>query len=317
MERNNYLDGMMGLVTADAFGSPCQFRDREEFTEHKVTEMIPCEGFGMPAGCFTDDSSLALALLDSLKELGYVDVVDIAERSARWLKEGEYTPFGRAYDIGMGCMCGIRNFLATGDPKGGPDGERDNGNGSLMKILPLCIFFAEKQKSVCTSEDECIQAIHDVSAITHGHIRAQMGCGLYYFMVKHIINDRDKKSLRQCLQDGIDEGMDYYARDLRNLVERSYYGRLYETDELARTPESEIITSGYVVHTLEAAVWNLITTSDYRECIIQTVNLGGDADTVGAVAGGLAGLYYGYESIPEEWLSALVRREWIEEMCRR
>lgn len=315
MGKNIYLDGMMGLIVGDALGSPCQFRDRSEFVNNPVTEMIHCRCFNTPAGSFTDDSSLALATLYSLKEESVANVYDIANQHVRWLHEGEFTPFGKAYDVGNGCYTGIERYAKTGDIKSGGDGVNNNGNGSLMKILPLCIFLYEQQKRVCTSEDECIQLIHDVSGITHRHLRAMMGCGLYYFLVKHVIKDRANKSLIQCLQEGIDEGMTYYGRDLSNLSERDNYNRLMSMEELKKIPVDEIKTSGYVVHTLEAAAWNLITTSSYEECLIQTVNLGDDADTVGAVAGGLAGLYYGYENIPERWLSALQKREWIEELC--
>ncbi len=142
-----------------------------------------------------------------------------------------------------------------------------------------------------------------------------MACGLYYFCVKHIVDNRDNKSLFQCLKEGLDEGFRYYSGDLRNLSEKSSYGRLYDLDAFKDVPSSEIKTTGYVVDTLEAAIWNLITTDSYEACELQTVNMGDDSDTVGAVAGGLAGLYYGVDAIPVSWVDAIVSKDYIYEIC--
>jgi ADP-ribosylglycohydrolase len=117
------------------------------------------------------------------------------------------------------------------------------------------------------------------------------------------------------LQSGIDEGLKFYGQDIRNLTQMAYLGRLYYLDELKAEPEEKIQASGYVIDSIEAAVWCLITTDSFKECLLKAVNLGDDTDTVAAIAGGIAGLYYGYEAIPEEWLAAIKRRAWIEEMC--
>jgi ADP-ribosylglycohydrolase len=109
----------------------------------------------------------------------------------------------------------------------------------------------------------------------------------------------------------------FYGQDIRNLTEMAYLGRLFDLDELKDTPEENVISSGYVVESLEAAVWCLITTSNLKECLLKAVNLGDDTDTIAAIAGGLAGLYYGYEAIPQEWVAVIKRREWIEDMCEK
>ena len=123
-------------------------------------------------------------------------------------------------------------------------------------------------------------------------------------------------ALNERLQSGLDKGFAFYEKEIRNRVELSYYGRLRNLSDFAGKDSDEIKSSGYVVDTIEAAVWSLITTESYKECELKAVNLGDDADTVGAIAGGLAGLYYGYDAIPEEWLAAIQRREWIEELCQ-
>lgn len=311
-----WLSGMMGLIVGDALGSPVQFMDRESIALDPVTGMRPCEFFDMPPGAWTDDSSMALAILDALIQKEGYDLSAIADNFVKWLYEGEFTPFGFAFDIGFGCKSGIERYRKTGDATtSGNNGIHDNGNGSLMRTLPLCMYYALKRNNICTSDNEAIAAIHAVSGITHGHIQAQMGCGLYYFCVKHILDNRDTKSLQECLQEGLDEGFKYYGNDIRNVDAKSVYKRLYDLDELGKLPSDEIKTSGYVVHSLEAAIWNLITTSSYKECELQAVNMGDDADTVGAIAGGLAGLYYGYENIPMEWLDTIIGTLYINEMC--
>ena len=117
------------------------------------------------------------------------------------------------------------------------------------------------------------------------------------------------------LQEGIDNGLKYYGRDISNLTEMAYLGRLFHLFEFKDITEEQIRTSGYVIDSIEAAVWCLITTESYKDCMLKAVNLGDDTDTVAAIAGGLAGLYYGYEEIPKDWLGVIKKREWIEGMC--
>lgn len=319
-DKNNiWLSGIMGLVTGDALGSPAQFRSRSIFINNPITEMEYCKCFSMPPGSWTDDSSLAIATLDSLiSEKGY-KLEGIADNFVKWLCNDEYTPSGKTYDIGYGCESGIMKYRHTKDAKtsGGND-EKNNGNGSLMRIMPICLYGYELHKRNDVSDDEVIEMIHDVSGITHRHIRAKMACGLYFYMVKSILDNKDsekKMTLTECLQAGIDAGMKYYGQDIGNLTELAYFGRLYYLDELENTSSDDIRSSGYVIDTIEAVVYNLITTKSFEDCLIKAVNMGGDADTVGAIAGGLAGLYYGYDAIPDRWISKIVRREYIENMC--
>ena len=154
--------------------------------------------------------------------------------------------------------------------------------------------------------------IHNVSALTHGHLRSQIACGMYYFMVKAILEKEG--GLTERLQEGLDKAFEYYRKDLRNNKELKMYSRLIDLNTFKKTPSEQIKSSGYVVDTMEAAVWSLITTDSYETAVLKAVNLGDDTDTVGEVAGGLAGLYYGYENIPAAWLEAIQCREWINEL---
>jgi len=333
--KNIWLDGMMGLVVGDALGVPVQFMNRDEIRSRRrgpVTGMEAGGVYNMPTGTWSDDSSMALANLVSIYNKKDLDPADIMMQFVKWELKGEYTPFGEAFDQGNTCTRAIYRFTQYPDIYTcGCTGEHANGNGALMRILPVCLYYYDKQKKVCTSEDEAIEGIHVVSGLTHNHLRSKMCCGIYYFCVKSIIDgvleyqsrwDSKTKSeipafpsLMYLLQSGIDAGLDYYGRDIRNLTERTYLGRIYDLSEFQAVPESNIKTTGYVIDTIEAAIWCLITTDSYKECMLKAVNLGDDTDTVAAIAGGLAGLYYGYEAIPKDWLSVIRKREWIEGLC--
>ena len=311
--RNYWKNGIMGVVTGDALGCPVQFKSRNEVARNPVTGMRGYGTFNLPPGSWTDDSSLTLALLHSIRRLGTIDYGKIMDYFVRWLDNGAFTPYGYSYDIGMGTDEAIRKYIVQRDPfKCGGDGEYDNGNGSLMRILPACLYCVEKE----LSDREAIEIVHRVGSLTHAHIRANIACGLYYFMAKEILTaPASSESLATRLQRAVDHGFAFYEEYLADRDNLQYYSRLRDLGTFAAVPADEIKSSGYVVDTLEAAVWCLLTTDSFESALLKAVNLGEDTDTVGAVAGGLAGLYYGYEAIPEEWLAEIKKRDWIEEMC--
>ena len=313
---NNYwINGMIGVAVADAFGSPVQFMNRESLKKNPLTEMEYCDIYDKPAGAWTDDTSMALCILDSLREKGKVDEADIMERFSKWYYENEYTPTGEAFDMGNTCVSAIASYERNHDVDTcGRTGEYANGNGSLMRTMPICLYYAVKTHDGSATLDEAIDKIHKVSALTHNHLRANMACGLYFFLVREIIFGEG--SLNERLQKGLDCGFAYYEESIAAQGELSYYGRMRDISAFGALPEDQIRSSGYVVDTLEAAVWSLAKTDSYRDCVILAVNLGDDTDTVGAVAGGLAGLYYGYDAIPADWREKLLKRDWIEKMCR-
>lgn len=312
MDRNIYLDGMIGLVVGDALGVPYEFSWRQKLKENPAVDMIGYGAHNVPAGCWSDDSSMALATLDSLRH-GY-DPEEIMMNFSDWYHNAEYTPYGKVFDIGMTCMAAIENYDESGDVSScGCDKENDNGNGSLMRILPACLYFYEKCRIGAMTEKEILEKIHEISALTHAHLRSKIACGLYYFLVKEILYGAG--SLNDRLQKGFDDGFAFYDDYLSDTNELSYYDRMKNISHFAAMPDTEIESSGYVVASFEAAVWCLANTSDYRSCILKAVNLGKDTDTVAAIAGGLAGLYYGYDGIPSDWLQKIAKREWIEHLC--
>ena len=312
--RNIWLDGMMGVVVGDALGCPVQFMSREEIAGRAAGAVTGMESGGvyrMPEGTWTDDSSMALAALDSIRELGKVDLADIMTRFVRWYEDGEYTPFGSAFDMGNACSMAIRRFEREHDVTScGGTSENSNGNGSLMRIMPACLYAYDRKFSAA----EAVKTVHDIGGLTHNHLRAKIACGLYYFCVKAILDGAG--SLNEKLQHGLDEGFAFYEEDAANKVELSYYDRLRDLKGFAALPEAAIKSTGYVVDSIEAAIWSLSRTENFKDCLLVAVNLGDDADTIGAIAGGPAALHYGYDSIPGEWLAVIKRREWIEGVCR-
>jgi ADP-ribosylglycohydrolase len=310
-----WLDAIAGVVTGDALGCPVQFMSREEIAANPVTGMRGYGTFGLPEGSWTDDSSLTLAALYSIAQTESLDPEDIMKRFVRWYSDGEYTPYGYSFDIGFGTSEAIENYMKGADIAScGGNHERNNGNGSLMRIMPACLYCIEMQRRGEMTDSEAVAAVHTVSALTHAHLRSKIACGLYYFAARSIANGDG--TLIDRLQKGLDEGFVFYKKDIGNLQDLSFYGRLSNLYEFINTDAPDIRSSGYVVHSLEAAVWCLIKTNTLRDALLTAVNLGEDTDTVGAICGGLAGLYYGYEDIPEEWLAVIKKRDEIEEICR-
>ena len=311
---NIWLNGIMGVVIGDALGCPVQFESRDEVARHPVTGMRGYGTFNLPEGSWTDDSSLTIALLESIRRVGEIDLGDIMENFMKWLYDGEFTPYGESYDIGRGTMQAINRYKKNRKAKKcGGDEEWNNGNGSLMRIMPACLYCSVMESSGMYSDRDAIDVIHSVGGLTHAHIRSNIACGLYFFMAKYILFREG--SLQERIQEGLTQGFAFYESYLADKENLHYYDRLKDLEAFKSLPADKIKSTGYVVDALEAAVWSLITTDSFDQALLKAVNLGDDTDTVGAIAGGLAGLYYGYDSIPEDWLSAIKRREWIEEMC--
>ncbi len=313
MDKNVWEAGMMGLVVGDALGLPVQFKNRDDIRKNPVTKMIGFGSFNLPEGSWSDDSSMALATLESIRRTGEIDLKDIMNNFMDWLFKGQFTPYGRAYDVGITCDYAISKYKLERDVSScGKTGERANGNGGLMRIMPACLFAYEAEEKGEYTEDEAIKMLHDVTALTHNHIRAHIATGIYYFMIKAILDEEG--NIIDRLQLGVDKAIRYYEKDENSLEELAYYKRLYAIKDFAEVSEEKIKSSGYVVDSLEAAVWCLITTNSFFECLLKAVNLGDDSDTVGAIVGGLAALHYGYDEIPKDWLDVIVKRDWIERL---
>lgn len=309
---NTIVDGIVGLCVADALGVPVEFMSREQLKREPVTGM---RGFGthsQPVGTWSDDTSMTLCLLDSLSDgLNYQDIMN---KFKAWLTKGAYTPHGEVFDVGIATRKAIMRFVSGTEPlKCGGVGERDNGNGSLMRILPMLFYIQSLYGTNFQDVDEAFDLIHLVSALTHAHKRSQIACGIYLSVASMLTN---KVNLSMSVALGVDKAFDYYKQKAEFSSELIHYKRLSE-EGFCELNEREIKSSCYVVDTLEAAIWCLLNSKTYKDCVLMAVNLGEDTDTVAAVAGGLAGIYYGYDNIPNEWIAQIVRKDYIEELSNK
>ena len=299
---NKIKSVILGHAVADALGVPAEFRSRAELDENPITDMVGYGTYNMPAGCWSDDTSMTLAALDSLAS-GRVDYDEIMQNFGRWYYSGEYTPTGVMFDVGGTCRQAILNYTRHHKKplECGLTDVYSNGNGSLMRILPFVLY------AVAAGYNHSgLDMIFEASVLTHAHERAKIGCGIYYILMFHLLADPCKRSLQIGLQEA--------RRFCQKFPEAVHYQCLFEKS-FPDLPGEQIRSTGYVVDTLEAAVWCVMATDSYTECVLKAVNLGDDTDTIAAVAVGMAGVLYGLNGIPQEWLDKLKRREWIEEMC--
>ena len=277
-------DGIMGLVVGDALGVPFEFKKRDTF---KATGMTGWGTYYLPAGTWSDDSSLTLATVESLGRLGRIDLDDIMRNFFLWQIHGAFTPYGEVFDVGNTTRIAIRKF-ASGVPahQCGGDDIMDNGNGSLMRILPLAFI------------EHSLLDIFDVSSLTHAHRISMQACLRYVDIATFLLKGLKKEDAMTPLH--------------------KYPAEFDRIETIATLSRDEIKSSGFVIDTLEAALWCFLTTSNYRDCILEAVNLGEDTDTIAAVAGGLAGIYYGIggeNGIPQEWLDSIPKKEEIKLWC--
>lgn len=293
---------IFGHAVGDALGVPVEFQSREQLKKNPVTNMREYGTYNQSRGTWSDDTTMTLCTLESIAEKKDIHTDDIMKRFSWWLNNGYMTPHGELFDIGCTTQGAIWQYL-HGDryPYGAYD-ESSNGNGSLMRIIPVTLFHTFKKQSPVKYRDD----VHDVSALTHAHIRSVLACGIYDFVLQEIIKNPTMESVKI----GLDNAYSVY----KCIEEIKTYNRLFKHD-FALLHENEIKSTGYVVDSLEAAIWCVMNTKSYKECVLKAVNLGDDTDTVGAIAGGLAGALYGYDAIPTEWLNSLVKREMIEKLC--
>ncbi|WP_139651136.1 ADP-ribosylglycohydrolase family protein [Raoultibacter phocaeensis] len=270
--RRTVRDAIYGVAVGDALGVPVEFKARDSY---RIEGMIGGGTYGKPAGTFSDDTSLTLATANSIRICGGIDVDDMRERYRAWLFDGAYVVDGDVFDVGRTTAEALREGR-------GLDGERDNGNGSLMRAVPLAF--------VDGITDAQIEA---VSAITHAHAIAKHACVIYVRLAQRLLAGA---SVGEAIAEPVE-------------------GRPFERlSGIASFSRDEISSTGYVVDTLEAALWSLATTDSFEDAVLAAVNLGDDTDTVGAVTGGLAGIVYGYDAIPRAWIGAL-RGRGIMEAC--
>lgn len=303
---NNLQTILLSTATADAFGVPVEFESRKDLQQNPVTDMREFGTYKQPKGTWSDDTSLMLCLAESMVE--GLDLQRLAQKFIAWKNDNYWTARGWVFDIGIGTRIAIER-LENGTPPelaGGFD-EMDNGNGSLMRILPLVLNIKD------LDIDQRYEWTKKVSSLTHAHVRSVMACFYYLEFAKKIVEGKDKFQAYTELQS---EMITHFEKREIDTLEIQKFSRLL-TEDISNLNETDIHSRGYVIYTLEASIWCILTTSNYKEAVLKAVNLGEDTDTTAAVTGGLAGLIYGLESIPKEWLEVLARKVDIIELANR
>ncbi|MCB9274403.1 MAG: ADP-ribosylglycohydrolase family protein [Lewinellaceae bacterium] len=298
---------LFGLAVGDALGVPVEFVGRPWLKKHPLEDMRGHGTHDQPPGTWSDDSSLSFCLAESLCS-GY-NLRDIADKFLAWYRQGEWAARGEVFDIGnstIAAMERLSNRALPPELAGGLD-ERSNGNGSLMRIMPLLFYIHNKPI------DERYQACSEVSSLTHGHFRSVFSCFLYLEAARLLLQGETPAA---AFHNSVALVRDYAEAQQFNRRELSYFTRIFN-EKLPEVQEDNIYSTGYVLHTLEAAFWCLLTTDNYRDAVLRAANLGEDTDTTAAVAGGLAGLAYGFDAIPPQWVEQLARRQEIEALCQR
>ncbi|SHN45757.1 ADP-ribosylglycohydrolase family protein [Chitinophaga sp. CF418] len=296
--RNFIKDALLGVATGDALGVPVEFRSRSSLLRDPVTTM---RGYGthhQPPGTWSDDSSLTFCLAEMLCK-GY-DLQNLANRFVNWKNYSYWTPHGDVFDIGIATAEAITRLQTGTSPTlAGGITEGSNGNGSLMRILPLLFYIKDMPI------EERFKHVQEVSSLTHAHLRSVNACFIYLELALAILKGQSKAAAY--------ETVCFTLPDFLQNGEASYFSDIL-SGHLPQFPIEKIHGSGYVLRTLEAAIWCLLNTNSYSEAVLQAVNLGDDTDTTAAVTGGLAGLLYGWETIPADWLNVLAKRDAIEQL---
>ena len=295
MKQDRYRGSILGLAAGDALGAPVEFKRPGSFKP--VSGMTSGGAFGLTAGQWTDDTSLALCLSESLIETKGFDLVDQLERYVLWYRHGHLSSTGECFDIGNTTSAALREFERTRNPRCGPTSPSTAGNGSLMRLAPVPLVYANRFV-------EAVEKSGESSRTTHGAIEAVDSCRYMGALITGAVNGRSKANL---LSDHYSEDPSYWRDNpLSEKVAAIAKGSFKE-----KAPPL-IKGGGYVIECLEAALWAFHNSESFESGCLLAVNLGDDADTTGAVYGQLAGAYYGASSIPDNWVNVLAKKELLE-----
>jgi len=304
---NKIKNAFLGLAIGDALGVPVEFQTREQLKQKPIEDMIGYRCWNQPPGTWSDDSSLTFCTVESLLN-GY-DLEAMLSLFARWYKQGFWGAHHKLFDIGQTTRFSISRFINNGFSK--MNGEFDvdsNGNGSLMRILPMAFFLAKTNDI-----DTKYNMVKEVSSITHAHFRSVLSCFIYVEFAINLIKGNSPDNAYKAMQETVNEfvlKMDF------NPQEVALFDRILKHN-IKSEPEYSIDSSGYVLSTLEASLWCLLTSKSYVEATLKAVNLGGDTDTTATVTGGIAAIAFGITDVPDRWLYTLARKNDIIDLANK
>ena len=305
---NKFKGARLGFAVGDAIGVPVEFLKRETLLKKPITEMIGYGSHNVPAGTWSDDTSLTIATIDSIIDCKRIDYDDIMYKFNEWYDNAKYTATDRVFDIGISTSKAISKFKNGLKPlECGGNTLYENGNGSLMRMLPFVFYLNLKDYD----NDNIVKTINDASSLTHAHPISRLACNIYYDFVSLILKGCSKEVAYLELQKKYDSG--YYSMYFNDNAIDNF--RNIFSGKLAELKKDDIKSTGFVVDTLEACMWCILNTSSFEESIINAVNLGDDTDTIGAITGSMSGIIYGIDNIPKKWSDKLIKKEYLLDLA--
>ena len=313
MQKNKVVAALLGVAIGDAVGVPFEFSSRAIMKTDPAKGMVGYGTYNLPKGTWSDDSSLTFCLAESLIQ-GY-DLKDISENFIKWKNEAYWSARGRVFDIGMTTSKAISRLsqIIKDDDLGELKKQKyygdelDNGNGSLMRIMPLLFYI--KGRPIKAQ----FEIIWEISALTHRHIRAAMSCLIYLKLAEKLLEQKDKVTAYSEMREEI---LNFWEAIQFADTEREHFKKVIQKD-IRATKIEDLKSGGYVIEVLESSIWFFLNKNSYEETILSIINIGHDTDTSAAIAGGLAGIYYGREGIPEDWVTSIARLEDIIKLGNR
>ncbi len=309
LDFNKLKNGIMGFIIGDAMGVPLEFKKREIFKNNKVTDMISNDRIGVK-GVWSDDSSMVIATMKSIIDnKGKIDYESIMNNFILWVSNKDFIAIDKAFGIGRATFFALGNYYNKRYEKitdCGMKGFNYNGNGSLMRILPIAYYCYYKK----LNDDEIYNLVKDVSSFTHSHEISILGCFIYVLLVIELLSGKEKVNAYSNIRK-------YNYRKYFSLENIKYYDRLLNNDiselDVDSISRDSISSMGFVVDTLEAVVWCFMNNNSYDKCVIEAINLGNDSDTIGALVGSLSGIYY--NDINNKWLNDIKRKNYLLDLC--
>lgn len=305
---------LFGFFIGDALGVPVEFIGRSSLKQNKITDMEEFGTHNQPKGTWSDDSSMLLATIDGLlkSQKSNINYQTIMYNFLQWKLKGEFTPFNHVFDIGISTSSALSMYqqhIINDHPEDimcGSGEISSNGNGSLMRIIPISLYLY--YLGIDYTNKIFMDTIKIVSSMTHSHIYSIFGCYIYSIYISELLKENNKNKAYKNLQNILQSIFEKYPEycDVKGIYSRIIY------NDISKLKEDNIRSSGYVVDSLEASMWSVLTTNSFEEAVLKSVNLGDDTDTIGALTGGLAGIIYGYNSIPPKWLNDLQKKPYLD-----
>jgi ADP-ribosyl-[dinitrogen reductase] hydrolase len=289
-ERERYRGALLGLAAGDAVGTTLEFKPPGSF--EPIEDMVGGGPFDLEPGEWTDDTSMALCLAASLVHCRGFDARDQMNRYCNWSSHGYMSSNGECFDIGNTVSDALRRYKLTNEPFSGSTDPQSAGNGSLMRLAPVVLFYHPDREA-------CIRYAGESSRTTHGAQEAVDACKIFAQILSSALDGNAKPEV-------LSASAPLSTSERLNAIASGAYS--------GRAPE-EICGTGYVVDAIEAALWCFERTSSFRDAVLAAANLGDDADTTAAICGQVAGAFYGVGGIPERWVSLLAMRDEIVELA--